>query len=113
MNPNAGLRYAPALTTPESSFETAADADFLTGLDEEDDELAGWLVCARTEIVAQAVIPRIVILRIRIPRMSLMFPSYKTFHELRSGIGAYAQSSCVSKEKAAARPPTWSLVTGH
>jgi hypothetical protein len=111
VNPNAGLRYAPALTTPESSFETAADADFLTGLDEEDDELAGWLVCARTEIVAQAVIPRIVILRIRIPRMSLMFPSYKNIS--RAAFGHRRVRSVVLRFKGKGGRSAAHLVTGH
>ena len=47
MNPNAGLRYTPWLTAPESSEEFAADVDFLTCLDEEEeDEDDGEEVCA-------------------------------------------------------------------
>jgi hypothetical protein len=84
VNPNAALRYTPALSVPESSFESAADPDFLTGFDdvedEEDEEEEGEPVCARPEIVAQAVIPRTVIPKMRSTlkrTMPLMFPSYK------------------------------------
>jgi len=60
VNPNAGLRYTPALTLPGSSFAFVVEVDFLTGFeDEEDCELAGWLVCARTAIVAQAAMQKI------------------------------------------------------
>ncbi len=48
VNPNAGLRYTPALTLPGSSGETADNADLLTCLDdwEEEDEEEGREDCA-------------------------------------------------------------------
>jgi hypothetical protein len=89
VNPNPTLRYTPALTTPGSSFGTGAEVGFLTCFDDEEDgELAGWLVCARTKIVVQAVIAKI---RIGVPTshraraMPLMLPSYKDGSRLRSG----------------------------
>jgi hypothetical protein len=85
------LRYTPALTVPELNGEAAAGALLLTCLAGEDEELAGWVVCARIETLAHAVIPRIVIPRIRIssdnktlPRATpLMFRSYKDIFNRR------------------------------
>jgi hypothetical protein len=38
LNPNVALRYTPALTVPESSFEFAVAAGFLTCFDDAEDD---------------------------------------------------------------------------